>query len=144
MRIKSSIVKWNFDVDFRNLDENIADEIEEQLIDAIFENFDVILNVAIERCEYFDDFDSNIDVEQNIDFDDAEIDEVDEQSTADFFLILYVILSVESWKLELLMFRDWILEQFIFRLVSISFRNDKFINFIEWHDQWSKWLVCRR
>ena len=63
MRIKSSIIKLDFscfDTDVRK------DEI-----DNFFIDFDVILSVAIKKCEHFDDFDSNINAKQNIDFDVA-------------------------------------------------------------------------
>ena len=49
------------------LKKNEIENVNEQLIDNFFIDFDVILNVAIEKCEHFDD----IDAKQNIDFDIA-------------------------------------------------------------------------
>ena len=53
MRIKSSIVRWDF-WSFRSLDENVANEVNEQVVDAIFTRFDTILNVDKERDKRFD------------------------------------------------------------------------------------------
>ena len=75
-------------------------------IDAIFVCLDVILSVAIERHELFDDIDSNIDTNQNIDFDVAkkinESCETNEQINVDFFLILYVDSDAKTRKFKLL------------------------------------------
>ena len=51
--------------------EKMNRNVNEQLIDSFFIDFDVILNVAIEKFEHFNDSDSNINAMQNIDFDDA-------------------------------------------------------------------------
>ena len=63
-------------------------------IDAISVCFDIILNVAIKKHEFFDDISSNIDTNQNIDFDIAkkinETNETNEQINVDFFFILHV------------------------------------------------------
>ena len=54
MRWKSWIVKWNFEIRFRN-NENVANEINiEHVVDAIFANFDIILNTINEKRERFD------------------------------------------------------------------------------------------
>ena len=68
-------------------------------IAAIFVCFDVILSVAIERCEHFDDIDA--DVAKEID-ETSETDEADEQTIVDFFLILYVNSDVENRKFDLI------------------------------------------
>ena len=89
-------ISTRFDVKFRVI--NIV---------AIFVCFDVISNVAIEKCEFFDDIDSNIDAKQNIDFDVAkeinetnETNETNEQMTVDFFLILYANSDAKIRKFE--------------------------------------------
>ena len=72
-------------------------------IAAISVCFDVILSVAIERCEHSDDIDSDIDVDVAEKVDEAnEISEADEQMIADFFLILYVNSDVENRRFELI------------------------------------------
>ena len=53
MRIKSSIVKWNFR-NFWSFDEDVASEINEQSTNSIFASFDVNLNVNNEKCKRFD------------------------------------------------------------------------------------------
>ena len=77
MRIKSSIVKWNFWCFETNVRKNVNEQwnvttltrfnVIFQIVNivAIFVYFDVISNVAIKKCEFFD----NIDAKQNIDFD---------------------------------------------------------------------------
>ena len=116
MRNKSSIIKWNFEIDFRNIDENVANEIKKSLIDAIFTNFDMILCVAIEKFESFDEtkretiFVENIwfrDVAKKID-DFCKINETNERMFADFSMILHVNFDVKTRKFKFLTdFRIW-------------------------------------
>ena len=88
----NATISIRFDVKFRVI--NIV---------AIFVCFDVISSVAIERCEFFDDIDSDIDAEQNIDFDVAKkIDETSETMIVDFFLILQVNSDVMKRRFELI------------------------------------------
>ena len=69
-------------------------------IDAISVCFDVMLSVAIKKCEHFDDIDSNIDI--NV------AERIDETIEIDFFMILYVIFDVETRKSKFLTdFRTW-------------------------------------
>ena len=85
----NATILTRFDVNFRVINMN-----------AISVCFDVMLSVAIEKCEHFDNIDSNInvDVAEKID----ETNETNEQMTADFFLILYVNSDVETRRLKLL------------------------------------------
>ena len=72
-----------------------------ELTDNFFIDFDVILSVAIEKFEHFDDIDSDIDVNvaEKIDETD-ETCETNEQMIVDFFLILYVNSDVKIQKFE--------------------------------------------
>ena len=65
---------------------------------AIFVCFDVISNDAIKKCEFFDNIDSNmnVNVAKKID----ETNETNEQTIADFFMILYVNSDVKIRKSE--------------------------------------------
>ena len=75
-------------------------------IDAISVCLDVILNVAIEKHELFNDIDSNIDANQNIDFNVVkkinETSETNEQINVDFFLTLHVDSDAKIRKTEFL------------------------------------------
>ena len=86
-------ISTRFDVNFRIIN-----------IDAISVCFDVILNVAIEKCEHFDDIKSNIETKQNIDFDVAkkidETNKTNETNEIDFFINLNVTFSVKIRKFE--------------------------------------------
>ena len=82
-------ISTRFDVKFRVI--NIV---------AISVCFDVILNVAIERCEHFDDINSDIDIDVAEKIDEtSETSETNEQ-IVDFFLILYIDSDVEDRKFE--------------------------------------------
>ena len=85
----NATISIRFDVNFRVINMNI-----------IFVCFDVMLNVAIEKCEHFDDINSNIDVNvvKKID----EINETNEQIIFNFFLILYVNFDIEIRKFKFL------------------------------------------
>ena len=88
----NATISTRFDVKFRVI--NIV---------AIFVCFDVILNVAIKKCEHFDDIDSNIDINVARKIDETnEINETNEQMIVDFFLILYVNSDVKNRKFELI------------------------------------------
>ena len=64
----------------------------------------MILSVAIERFEHFDDIDSDIDVDVAEKIGEAseadEVSEADEQVTVDFFSILYVDSDVETRRFD--------------------------------------------
>ena len=75
--------------------EKLKSKINEQLIDNFFVDFDVILSVAIEKCEHFDDIDSNIDIDVAEKF-----DETDETNEIDFFMNLNVNFDVKNRKFE--------------------------------------------
>ena len=106
----------HFDDIDSNIDVNVAkkiDETNEQLnvaistrfdvkfrvinIVAIFVCFDVISNVAIKKYEFFDDIDSNMNVNVA-----KKIDETNEMSEIDFFLILLMNFDVKNRKFELI------------------------------------------
>ena len=74
------------------------------MTDSFFIDFDVILGVAIEKSEHFDDIDSDIDVDVAEKVGETnetdEINEANEQVTADFFSILYVDSDVEIRKFD--------------------------------------------
>ena len=59
------------------------------MTDNFFIDFDVILSVAIERCEHFDDIESDIDVDVA-----EKIDETSETDEIDFFMNLSMIFGV--------------------------------------------------
>ena len=79
--------------------ENEIENVNE-LTDSFFIDFDVILCVAIEKLEHFDDIDSDIDVDVAKKID--ETNETNEQMIVDFFLILYVNSDVENRKFDLI------------------------------------------
>ena len=101
---------WCFRIEVRK-DE--SEEVSEQLIDSFFIDFDVILCVAIVRCESLDETDREDIFVENIWLRDVadEIDEAcetDEQVIVDFSAILYVDLSARIRRSEFLIdFRAW-------------------------------------
>ena len=133
MRIKSSIVKWNFKIDFRNFDADVAREIDnEHVVDAIFTNFDIISNVNNAKRERFDEI-------QNICFDVATkiTNEINE------FLVCFEIvtnLNIENFDVvvdkmiseidcEIV---DEICEILFFFLLQFRFETNLFIFFVAW------------
>ena len=136
---------WNSRCFRTDSNDKINEKMNEQLNVAIFARFDVILNVAIKRCERFDD----IDAKQNIDFDVAkkinETSETNEQINVDFFLILHVNSDAKIRKFKFLTdFRTWCsricswnlllnlkfcLQNLHFRTFTISWIDDFFIDF---------------
>ena len=111
-------------------------------VDIFFIDFDVILNVAIEKCEHFRDYDSNIDAEQNIDFDVAKRNKRNERNrrTNDCWFLRDFVCDFECKKLKT---RTFDVSWLNIRVIYFSF----FFNFVAKrqiqyrHDQWSKWFV---
>ena len=91
----NATISTRFDMNFRVIN-----------IDAISVCLDVILNVAIEKREFFDDIDSNIDANQNIDFNVVkkvnETSKTNKQINVDFFLTLHVNSDAKVRKFKLL------------------------------------------
>ena len=122
MRLKSFKMRYNFCIwhswcfwtEIRK-DEN--EKVSEQLTDNFFTNFDVILSFAIEKCELLNEtnrediFAENIwfrDVAKRLNKANCEVNEADEQKTADFWITLYVDSSAKTRKSKLLTdFRAW-------------------------------------
>ena len=119
MRLKSFIMRydfcmwnsWCFWIEVRKVE---SEKVSEQLIDNFFIDFDVILSVAIERCESLSETDREDIFAENIwlrdvaeEIDEAD-DEIDEQITVDFSKILYVNFDAKSRRSKLLIdFRAW-------------------------------------
>ena len=100
---------WNFWYFRTNVRENEISNVNKQLIDNFFIEFDLILNVVTEKCEYFIDTNSNIDV--NI---AKKIDETNEMNEINFFLILYVNFDVKNRKFDLIYCsRMWLWNKFL-------------------------------
>ena len=105
---------WRFRTEIRKDDD---EEINKQVTDNFFIDFNMILFVAIEKCESLCEtnreniFAKNIwlrDVTKKINEANCEVSEADEQKTADFSMILYVDSSAKIRKSELLTdFRAW-------------------------------------
>ena len=108
--------------------------------DVIFAWFESILYVRNERNQRLDER-FNL---KNIAIKNAINDEASEQLIVNFFKIWYVVLNVNDRKLE---FFDvsWLNIRAIYFSSFLSFVSKrKSLVLVEWHDQWSKWLVRKR
>ena len=103
---------WNFWC-FRTNVEKINEKTNEQTTIAFFIDFDLILYIAIEKFEHFDDKNCETIFVENIWLRDVakkinETNETKKHSIVDFFLILYVDFDVKTRKSKLLIdFRTW-------------------------------------